>query len=129
MTGTILCVDDQREFCQILAKALGGEGLWQPGLWDPGFAKLRTLSATYNLPRDWAQKIGAARLSLTLAGENVATLWKAQSTDAFGHGNVEVERTQDWGSFFPGSTEGLTAYVQEGWPQNKRFIANLRVTF
>ena len=104
-------------------EALGD--LWQPGIWNAGFAKLRTLSATYHLPRDWAQRIGATRMSFNMAMENVGVLWQAQRTDPFGQGISEVERNQGTG----GATEGLNAYQQEGWPQNKRFIATLRVTF
>ena len=107
-------------------EALGGEGLAQPGIWDKGFAKLRTVSATYNLPREWARKIGAARAALNVAMENVVTLWRAQSEDDFGHGIMEVEKSA--GNVF-GATAGLSAYQQEGWPQNKRFITTLRVTF
>ncbi len=99
--------------------------LWQPGVWNAGFAKLRTVSATYNLPRQWARKIGASRMSLNAAMENVLVLWKAQSEDPFGHGISEVEKNQGIG----GATNGLQAYQQEGWPQNKRFITTLRVTF
>ncbi len=106
--------------------ALGAEGLGQPLLWDPSLIKLRTLSATYNLPTQWARKIGAARAALTVAGENIATLWQAQ-TESFGHGIMGVERFHNSSS--SSDTEGLSAFTQEGWPQNSRFITTLRVTF
>lgn len=43
---------------------------------DGRFLRLRELSATLELPRGWAERIGAGAAQLTLAGRNVA-LWSA----------------------------------------------------
>jgi TonB-linked SusC/RagA family outer membrane protein len=48
------------------------------GLFDAGFAKLRELSASYNLPERFASRFGANNASLTGAWRNVAFLWRAQ---------------------------------------------------
>jgi TonB-linked SusC/RagA family outer membrane protein len=105
-------------------EALGGEGLWQTGIIKAGFAKLRTLSVKYDLPRTWARSIRASTASVNLAAENVATLWVAQRT-VFGVRQMDPEVQQQIG----GTTQGLSAYNQEGWPQLKRLAATLRVTF
>lgn len=105
-------------------EALGGAGLWQTGIIDGDFGKLRTLSATYTLPRRWAERVGAARLAVTATAENMATLWVGQKS-TFGHRAMDPERAQQIG----GATEGLSAYNQEGWPQLRRFVTTLRVTF
>lgn len=105
-------------------EALGGEGLWQTGVIDASFAKLRTLTATYTLPSTWAQKIGASRATLVASFENVATLWVAQR-ESFGHRQMDPEVRWSVG----GTTQGLSAYNQEGFPQLKRFVVSARVTF
>lgn len=93
----------------------------QPGIMNAGFAKLRDVSATYNFPRRLAQRFGVNRASLTLSGRNLWTIWVAQRTD-FGHGLVDPEiRNND--------LTGQTAYNQEGWPQTRRLLATLRLTF
>jgi TonB-linked SusC/RagA family outer membrane protein len=102
----------------------GLPGLWQAGIIDGGFAKLRTLSASYTLSHRLASRIGASRAIVTLAFENVATLWVAQR-ESFGHRQMDPEVRWQAG----GTTQGLTAYHQEGWPSLKRFITSFRVTF
>lgn len=47
------------------------------GTYEAGFLRLREVSATYSLPESWAQKIGAAGGSLSLAGRNLRMLWTA----------------------------------------------------
>lgn len=105
-------------------EALGGEGLWQTGIINGGFAKLRTLSASYNLPRALVAKLRASGVAVTVSAENLATLWVAQR-EVFGHRQMDPEVRQQIG----GTTEGLSAYNQEGWPQLRRFFATLRITF
>ncbi len=105
-------------------EALGGSGLWQTGIIDADFAKLRTVSATYTLPRPWAERIGASRISVTTSMDNVATLWVAQES-VFGHRQMDPERANQVG----GATPGMNAYNQEGWPMLRRFLTTLRITF
>lgn len=45
-------------------------------LQDGGYTKLREISLTYTVPDDWASRVGASRLSATLAGRNLKT-WTA----------------------------------------------------
>ncbi|MBI4541089.1 MAG: TonB-dependent receptor, partial [Gemmatimonadetes bacterium] len=94
--------------------------LWQTGMIEGGFAKLRNVSATYQLPRVWAQRIGADRASMTLAGENLATLWVEQCC-VFGRKQVEPE--------IRSSTSELSDYNQEQFPQPRRLTAAFRVSF
>ncbi len=98
----------------------------QPGLMNGGFAKLRAVSATYTLPESWNDLWAASRTTITLSGENLWTAWVAQESD-FGHELMDPERRQVTGF---GSTPGtLNGYVQEGWPNLRRYLATLRVTF
>src|SRR5262249_37326785 len=93
---------------------LQGDGnTWaRTGLFDAGFAKLRTVSVSYDLPAKLSRWVGAARGSVTIAGENLATLWRAQ-TEAFGVKWIDSEisvnapwaGTRDYG------------YIQESFPQ------------
>jgi hypothetical protein len=48
------------------------------GFFDAGFAKLRELSANYQLPNSVAGHVGAQTASVTAAWRNVMTLWQAQ---------------------------------------------------
>ncbi len=99
--------------------------VWQTGIIDASFAKFRTLSVNYTLPRSWAAKIRAAGVSVTAAFENVATLWVGQR-ESFGARQMDPEVR--WSANF-GTTQGLSAYNQEGWPQLKKFAAIVRVTY
>jgi hypothetical protein len=92
---------------------------WQSGTMDVGFAKLRNVSATYTLPERWIAGFGASRASLTLSGENLATLWKAQE-GTFGLKNFELERRRN---------TGTSGYVQDGYPVFTRMLATMRVSF
>ena len=105
-------------------ETLGGIGLWQPGIISGDFAKLRTVSASYTLPGDWARRLNASRVNLNIAMNNLLTLWVGQPEN-FGVKQMDPEVSNQRG----GSTEGLSAYNQEGWPQLKTFTTTLRITF
>jgi hypothetical protein len=109
---------------------LGYEALGDPfgtlGIMEGGFAKLRRVSATYTFPEPWTQRFRASRASLTLSMENLATLWIEQD-EAFGTKVIDPEvRNSAPAVNSPG---GFFAFNQEGWPQLRRFLATLRVTF
>jgi len=103
-----------------------GQTRRQPGLMNGGFAKLRTVSFNYALPDSWSDKWGASRTSITLSGENLWTIWVAQESD-FGHDLMDPERRTVTGSATQPGTLG--GYVQEGWPQLRRFSLTARVGF
>ena len=48
---------------------------------DAGFVKLREVSLTYFAPGDWASRIGASSLSLTVTGRNLATWTNYRGVD------------------------------------------------
>ncbi len=104
-------------------ETLGGIGLWQSGIIDGDFAKLRSVSANYTLPDSWAQRLNASRVTLNIAANNLATLWVGQA-EGFGVKQMDPEVAQQ-----TGTTRGLTAYNQEGWPQLRTFTTTLRLTF
>lgn len=107
-------------------EALGSEGGAQTGLFDASFAKLRRVSLSYNLPNRMVTPFGGERASLTLTAYNVATLYQAQDEN-FGYPVIDPEvRVTIPTSTAPG---GFSAYHQEGWPQLRRFLATVRVTF
>jgi hypothetical protein len=92
----------------------------QPGTIDAGFAKLRDISATYSLPRDVSERFGVGRASITLSAQNLWTIWRAQLSD-FGVRHVDTE--------IRSNSNELTAYYQEGWPQLRRVLTTIRVSF
>jgi len=48
------------------------------GFYDAGWAKLREVGANYDLPSSLAGRVGADRVTLSVAARNVAILWRAQ---------------------------------------------------
>ena len=105
-------------------ESLGGIGLWQPGIISGDFAKLRTVSASYTLPGEWAARLNASRVNLNVAVNNLLTLWVGDP-EKFGVKQMDPEVSNQLG----GSTAGLSAYNQEGWPQLKTLTTTLRITF
>jgi TonB-linked SusC/RagA family outer membrane protein len=94
------------------------------GLMDASFARLRTVSLTYDLPTGLAKSMNAARGSVTLAAENMAFLWRAQK-DSYGANWIDPE-------LLPNRTTDVTGnytYTQESWPQLARFRTTVRFTF
>ena len=97
----------------------------QPGIVKGGFAKLRQLSATYNVPQSIQAGRRLSRASVTVAVQNLFTLWVAQRSD-FGVKLTDPEIRNSAGS---GSDPGgLLGYNQEGWPQLRRLLVSMRVT-
>jgi len=94
------------------------------GLMDAGFARLRTVSATYDLPASVGRWLGASRGSVTLAAENLAFLWRAQKS-VFGANWVDPEILPNRST----DTNGNFGYTQESWPQLARVRATVRLTF
>src|SRR5437879_3645525 len=85
------------------------------GLFKGGFARLRTVSATYDFAPSMARWVGASRGSLTLAVENMAFLWRAQK-DKFGIKWIDPEIVPNRST----DTTGNLGYPQETWPQLAR---------
>ena len=111
----------------MLGAALSGDNgeTWgMSGMFDAGFLKLRTVAATYELPRSLTSWIGASRGSFTLSGENLAILWRGQK-DAFGVEWIDPEINPN--RSFDGT--GNFTYTQESWPQMMRFRGTIRLTF
>ena len=81
---------------------------------DAGFLKLRELSLTYIAPPEWASRIGASSLSLTLTGRNLAT-WTSYK-------GVDPEVSQS-GQFNFSVADFLTQ------PPVRYFVGRVNVTF
>lgn len=97
----------------------GGQPFGLAGIMDAGWAKLRTVSATYSFPPTLAGLVGADRASVTVAGRNVATLWVAEE-EKFGHPVPDPETSE---------AQPLSAYIQESWPHLTSVEAVLRLSF
>ena len=54
-------------------KAAAGDDLqYAPWIEDADFARLRSVSARFELPQSWVERTGASRASFTIVGENLA---------------------------------------------------------
>ena len=106
-------------------QSLGTAGRRQAGIIDGDFAKLRTISANYTLPQTFADAVRASRVTLTVTGQNLLTLWTAAPDEWYGHKLMDPERTNQAG----GATPGLEVFLQESWPQAKRVITTFRFSF
>jgi len=83
---------------------------------DAGYAKLRELSLSYQLPDPWAARVGARRASVTVAGRNLHTWtnWTGLDPEAL----------------FLGERFGQhTVFEQDQLPQLAQFVATVNVTF
>ncbi|MGQ0537329.1 MAG: TonB-dependent receptor domain-containing protein, partial [Gemmatimonadaceae bacterium] len=94
------------------------------GLFDAGFARLRTVSLTYDLPNSILRSLSSSRGSITFAGENLMFLWRAQE-DAYGAEWIDSELLPNRS----GDVTGNFGYTQESWPQLMRFRTTVRFTF
>ena len=87
---------------------------------------VRVSSFAYELPERIASWVGAARGTITVSGENLATLWRAQ-TDAYGVGWVDPEISPNRSDAF--GLGGFLGYIQESLPQSARIRTTVRLTF
>lgn len=107
--------------CDPILAAYNQTGGWrQAGIMPAGFAKLRTLSASYSLPNSLVTRIGGSRATLTLAVQNVAMLWLAQDQQ-WGHKVIDPENIKE--------ASMLDSYNQEGWPIPTTIQTSLRINF
>jgi TonB-linked SusC/RagA family outer membrane protein len=103
---------------------LDANGTGATGLMEGGFARLRTVSLTYDLPA--MLLMGASRGSVTVAGENLAFLWRAQEA-SYGAEWIDPELLPNRSGDF--NVTGLYTYTQESWPQLARLRTTVRFTF
>lgn len=118
--GNTLCMN-QQPICdpELAAYASMGQ-VWQTGTMDAGFAKLRTLSASYTLPSELLSWAGASRGTLTFTAQNPLRLWTAEN-EKYGHEITDPEIGRE-GS----PTDG---YHQESWPQLTTLTTSIRLSF
>jgi TonB-linked SusC/RagA family outer membrane protein len=94
------------------------------GVMDAGFARLRTVSATYDFPTSIARWVGASRGSVTLAAENMLFIWRAQK-ESYGAKWIDPELLPNRST----DVNGNFGYTQESWPQLARIRTTVRFTF
>jgi TonB-linked SusC/RagA family outer membrane protein len=114
------CINE-RPICdpELAAYASLGE-VWQTGTMKAGFAKLRTLSASYTLPGSLVGRIGASRGTITLAGQNLMRLWTAED-EKFGHRITDPEIGKEG--------TAIDSFNQESWPQFTTITTSIRLSF
>ncbi len=97
------------------------------GSMKAGFGKIRNVSLSYDVPQRWARVLGASRGSVTLTVANLATIWRAQERK-FGMRGQDPEVRFNTPNAYndPNLTNG---YTQESWPQFRRFLATIRLSF
>jgi TonB-linked SusC/RagA family outer membrane protein len=83
---------------------------------DSGFARLRELSASYTLPGEWAQRIGASRATISMAGRNLITWtnWTGMEPEAM---------------FMGGARAGFVQLEQNHLPQIQQFVTTINLSF
>lgn len=106
-------------------QALGNFGA--AGLMRAGFGKIRNVSLTYDLPGRVANYAGASRGSITITGQNLATLWRAQWRKWGARGQDPEVRFNTPG--FYGDPNLTNGYTQESWPQFTRLLATFRLSY
>lgn len=83
---------------------------------DAGFAKLREVSVSYQVPDSWAARLGASRASITLAGRNLHTWSKWTGLDPE--------------ALFLGDGFGQhSVFEQDQLPQLAQFVATVNLGF
>ncbi|MFN0178614.1 MAG: SusC/RagA family TonB-linked outer membrane protein [Gemmatimonadales bacterium] len=103
---------------------LDPNGPGKTGLMDAGFARLRTVSATWDFPGTLTRWLGANRGSITFAAENPAFIWRAQK-ESYGAPWIDPELLPNRST----DVNGNFGYTQESWPQLARFRTTVRFTF
>ena len=116
---------EQTDPILVAYQAAGAFGV--TGIMKAGFGKLRNVTLTYQMPGGLAHMAGARSGAITLTGANLATLWVAQK-GTFGTRTIDPEVRINAPSFFtdPNLTNGFN---QESWPQYRRFLAAVRLSF
>jgi len=84
---------------------------------DAKFMKLRQLTASYTLPEEWVEKIGASRAIVSLTGRNLFT-WTS-------YPGLEPE------AMFLGGTRGgnFSAWEQADLPQLEQWIFTVNLSY
>ncbi|MCG6956791.1 MAG: SusC/RagA family TonB-linked outer membrane protein [Gemmatimonadetes bacterium] len=114
------CINE-RPICSPELAAYAAMGQYQPaGTMKAGFAKLRTVSASYTLPDVLVGRMGASRATLTVAADNLLRLWTAEYSK-YGHHLTDPEIGKEG--------TALDSYEQEAWPQFTRITTSLRISF
>ena len=94
-------------------------GLTDDAEWwrDVSFAKLREVSISYQIPANWARRIGASRALVSVAGRNLHTWTKFQGLDPENN------------SLFPEAGTFGTPFEQNEIPQLRHFVMRVSLTF
>lgn len=83
---------------------------------DSGFLRLREVSASFIVPTEYAQRIGASRATVTLSARNLGTItnWTGMDPEA---------------RFLGGARGGFGGFEQNHLPQLTSFVTSVNITF
>ncbi|MEJ2206675.1 MAG: SusC/RagA family TonB-linked outer membrane protein [Gemmatimonadota bacterium] len=114
------CINE-RPICdpELAAYASIGQ-VWQTGTMKAGFAKLRTLSASYTLPESLIERLGSSRGTFTIAVQNPFRIW-TQEDAKYGHRITDPEIGKE--------SSATDIYNQESWPQFTTITTSIRLSF
>lgn len=94
---------------------------------NAGFVRLRNVSATYDLPIEWAQRVGGSRASITVSGRNLALLWQEQKYVELPDGSIIPDpQIKDPERRFTGE---VGTFHQALMPPLASVMATIRVSF
>ncbi len=104
------------------------------GTYDASFARLREVSASYNVPSHLSERIGASRARVTVAGRNLAMLWTGEH--GFGtarDGSIDIP-IGDGNAWDPeagatGGATGITGSFQTVMPPLASMDLTVRLSF
>jgi TonB-linked SusC/RagA family outer membrane protein len=102
-----------------------------PGTYKAGFLRLRELSAGYDLPARFAQRLGARSGFVNVAARNVAMLWTAQqgwNTSRDGEVYVDIAHQHVWDPEIR-AVGNLSNGYQTILPPTASFVTTVRLTF
>jgi TonB-linked SusC/RagA family outer membrane protein len=104
-----------KEFSPAIVGAVSSGAYVSDLINDASYTKLREISLSYNLPGSFANRLGAARASVSIAGRNLHT-WT-------NYKGLEPEAS------FQGGSRGFGQWEQDVTPQLRSFVGTVRLNF
>ena len=104
-----------KEFSPAIVGAVTSGSLYSDLINDASYTKLREISVSYNLPSQFATRLGASRALISVAGRNLHTWTSYPGLDPEGS--------------FQGGSRGFGQWEQDVTPQLRTFLATMRLVF
>jgi len=104
-----------KEFSPAIVGAVSSSAYVSDLITDASYTKLREISLSYNLPAQFATRLGAGRASISIAGRNLHTWTSYKGLDPEGS--------------FQGGSRGFGQWEQDVTPQLRTYLATIRLVF